>query len=95
MDTNILIPELHQILTTTIANHRFFYARMLGFRSEAELADYLCEKEQDILAGGQFLFGKRSGPQHELIYVTVTPDEPDRYIAFYDIISSLPVVVDH
>jgi len=89
-----LVDGLHQILTTTISQKRFYFARMLGFRSELELQKYFIRKNIDFLDGGQFLFGKKINTRNRLVYVTVSSDDKSKYTDLYQKIASFPIVED-
>ncbi|MBL7045517.1 MAG: hypothetical protein ISR99_00595 [Parcubacteria group bacterium] len=90
---NDLIEGLYNILTDTISNKRFYSARSLGFRAELKLFTYFGNRNNEILDGGQFLFGNRNeSHQHNLIYVTVSDTEQDDYIQFYKKLSVFPLV---
>ena len=87
-----LIIGLYTILTVTIANNRFYLARMLGCRSELELRDFFIKKKKTLLDGGQFIFMPRENLKHRLLYITITKDEKENYIEFYKNISKIPIV---
>jgi len=90
-----LIDNLHQILTTTIANPRFYFARMLGFRSELEIQKYFSERGEIFLEGGQFLFCRKEMTKNRLVYITVANDDYSEYLDFYKKIASLPMVKEY
>src|SRR3990167_4004145 len=77
-----LIIGLYTILTVTIANNRFYLARMLGFRSELELRDFFIKKKKTLLDGGQFIFMPRENLKHRLLYITITKDEKENFTVY-------------
>lgn len=90
-----IVDAIYDILTTTVANNRFFEARARGFRSELEFENYVKSKKLNILTGGQFLFRQRNNQGfHQLVYVTVTFESPKNYLSLYNKISQLPIVTD-
>jgi len=90
-----IVDAIYDILTTSVANNRFFEARARGFRSELEFENYVKSKKLSILTGGQFLFRQRNNLGfHQLVYVTVTFEDPKNYLNLYAKISQLPIVTD-
>jgi len=89
-----LLTALHQILTTTIANRRFYFSRLVGFRSEIALRAYLAHKGEEPLDGGQFLFPHTGMDTcgHELVYVTVSGRDKSSYTDLYATLASIPIV---
>ena len=90
-----IVDGIYEILTSTIANNRFFEARARGFRSEIEFENYVKSKKLKILKGGQFLFRERDAAGfHRLVYVTITFSDKANYISLYKKISELPIITD-
>jgi hypothetical protein len=89
-----LVEDLHKILTSSIAQLRFYKARVTGFRSELEFSKVALEKKLNLLDGGQFLFSniEENLPENFIVYITVTDDNHEKYTDFYSKLSALNVV---
>jgi len=88
-----LVDNLYKILTSSIANTRFFSARSRGFRAELEYAAKIQQEGAEVLDAGQFVVSKKENdvdPENYIFYMTVTTDDRDKYGEFYEIISKLP-----
>lgn len=90
---NGLVDDLYKILTSSIANTRFFSARSKGFRAELEYAVKIKEEGKEVLDAGQFVVSKKESnenPENLIFYMTVTSDDKTKYKELYDLISKLP-----
>ena len=88
----ILSENLYRLLTTKIANRRFYEKRSLGFRNEIEFEHILKEREYETLDPGQFLLlNRKTNPnsQNSMIYVTVSKDDKSSYEKFYSMLGKL------
>jgi len=89
---NTIINDLYNILTSSIANKRFFKNRSKGFKAELEYNKKLNDDGTKFLDGGQFLFSRKNidtSPENLVTYVTVSSDDKDRYVGFYELIEKL------
>lgn len=90
--SQILVNDLYKILTSQISNPRFYKARARGFRNELNFEKILHQRQYKILDAGQFLFTKKNSAhsvENEIIYVTVSDDDKDKYLEFYAQISRI------
>lgn len=90
---NKLVDNLYKILTSSIANTRFFNARSKGFRAEIDYATKIKGEGTEFLDAGQFVVsnkGKDESPENCLFYMTVTTDDRERYLNFYEMLSQMP-----
>jgi len=90
-----IITGLYQILTSKIAANRFYNARCRGFRSELELPLKAREIGWDLLDGGMCFFTRQNWPANKdnsIVYVTVSADDAQRYVGFYQNLSRLSVL---
>ena len=93
--SDVLVDNLYQILTSSIANTRFFNARSLGFRAELEYMKMIRTKGVEFLDAGQFVVSKKeveSTPENYLFYMTISDDDRDSYLDFYGKISQMPEI---
>jgi hypothetical protein len=92
--SNRLVGDLHKILTSSIAQMRFYKARATGFRSEIEFGKLISVRGGlNLLDGGQFLFSNiEESPENFIVYVTVTDDSEENYTELYSKLSELSVV---
>ncbi len=87
-----LVDDLYKILTSSIANTRFFNARSKGFRAELEYAQKIKNEGKEFLDAGQFVVSKKEqdqSPENYLFYMTISTDDKSRYSDFYKVISRL------
>ena len=85
-----LINNLYSVLTSQIAQPRFYAARARGFRNEIEFERIM--RDAESLDAGQFLFTKKRIGEpmlNNIIYVTITTDKPEKYGEFYKMIGSM------
>jgi len=95
ISSETLVNNLYKILTSQIANTRFYRNRVRGFRSELEFSKKTRKKKISTLEPGQFLFSnlkRRQQPENHIIYVTVSSDNKTRYVNFYKTIKKLDEV---
>ncbi len=88
-----LVDNLYKILTSSIANTRFFSARSKGFRAELEYAAKIKSESAEVLEAGQFIVSKKESdesPENYIFYMTITNDDKGKYLEFYKVISKLP-----
>ncbi len=88
-----LADNLYKILTSSIANTRFFDARSKGFRAELEFADKIRNDGAEVLDAGQFIVSRKdsdANPENAIFYMTVTTDDKTRYGGLYEVVSRLP-----
>jgi len=89
---NELVDDLYKILTSSIANTRFFSARSKGFKAELEYAAKMKSDGDDVLDAGQFIVSKKDSdenPENFIFYMTVSSDDKSKYDGLYDLISNL------
>lgn len=90
-----LVDNLYKILTSSIANTRFFNARSKGFRAELDYARKIKKEKVDHLDAGQFVVskkGKDTPPENCIFYMTISTDKKDKYNKFYDLVFKLAEV---
>jgi len=90
-----LIGDLYKILTSSIANTRFFNARSKGFRAELEYIKKIKSEGVEFLDAGQFVVsnkGRIDSPENCLFYMTITDDNKSRYVEFYKMIAKMKEV---
>lgn len=90
-----LVDDLYKVLTSSIANTRFFNARSRGFRAELEYTQKVKSEGTEFLDAGQFVVSKKeqdNTPENYLFYMTVSTDNKSRYVDFYNVVSGLPEV---
>jgi len=90
-----LVDDLYKILTSSIANTRFFNARSKGFRAELEYTQKIKNEGKEFLDAGQFVVSTKEqdqSPENYLFYMTVSADDKSRYIDFYKVLSQLPEI---
>jgi len=88
-----LVDDLYKILTSSIADTRFFNARSKGFRAELEYASKIRTEGTEVLDAGQFIVSKKErdeSPENYIFYMTITNDNKDKYNGLYEQISKLP-----
>ena len=89
---SVLVDNLYKILTSSIANTRFFNARSKGFRAELEYAKKIKSEGVDFLDAGQFVVSTKEqdeSPENYLFYMTITNHDKESYNKFYEQISKL------
>jgi len=87
-----LVGDLYRILTSSIANTRFFNARSKGFRAEIEYTKKIKAEGVEYLDAGQFVVSgieQDKTPENYFFYMTITNDAKDRYKDFYKLLSRL------
>lgn len=90
-----LVDNLYKILTSSIANTRFFNARSKGFRAELEYITKIKGEGVRFLDAGQFVVSNKDrneSPENCLFYMTVTDDDKERYLEFYGMLSKMPEI---
>jgi len=95
VNQDVLVDNLYKILTSSIANTRFFNARSKGFRAELDYTKKVESENGKFLDAGQFVVSRKEeseSPENYIFYMTVTADSKDRYNDFYKIISQLPEI---
>lgn len=92
---NKLVYDLYKILTSSIADTRFFSARSRGFRAELEYNKKIRGGGTVFLDAGQFVVsnkGRVESPENRLFYMTVTSDSKERYLEFYAMLARMPEI---
>lgn len=90
-----LIDGIWYLLTSTIANNRYYKNRCRGFKAELEIINHLKQKNISYKNGGQFIFSnknKAQDPNNFIYYVTFSRQKKEEYVAYYKEIKKICTV---
>lgn len=85
-----IIDDLYKMMTSENQTERFYRSKCRGYAAELQFPALCKNKNLEILDGGMFLF--RKSLTNFAIYITVSNDDRQKYLDFYDQISKVSVV---